>query len=101
ISLHDNSQPHVAKQVKTYLKTLNWEVLSHPPYSPDIAPSACYLFRSMAHCLSKQRFTSYEDTKNWVDSWIVSKDEEFFRRSIRMLPEKWEKSVASNGQYFE
>jgi len=62
ILLHDNARPHVAAPVKTYLKTLNWEVLLHPPYSPDIAPSDYYLFRSIAHGLFEQHFTSYEDT---------------------------------------
>ena len=47
---------------KTYLETLNWEVLPHPAYSPDIAPSDYYLFRSIAHGLFEQHFTSYEDT---------------------------------------
>ena len=46
----------------------------------------------MAHGLSEQHYTSYEDTKNWVDSWIASKDEAFFRRG--MLPERWKKVVA-------
>ncbi|CAH2108047.1 unnamed protein product [Euphydryas editha] len=101
ILLHDNARPHVAVPVKNYLKTLDWEVLPHPPYSPDIAPSDYHLFRSMAHALSEQRFTSYEDTKNWVDSWIASKDKEFFRHGIRMLPERWERVVASDGQYFD
>ena len=41
---HDNAGPHVAKVVKTYLETLKWEVLPHPPYSPDIAPSDYHLF---------------------------------------------------------
>ena len=36
---HDNARPYVAKVVKTYLETLKWEVLPHPPYSPDVAPS--------------------------------------------------------------
>jgi len=63
ILLHDNARPHVAAPVKTYLETLKWEVLPHPPYSPDIAPSDYYLFRSMTHGLS-EHFTSYEDTKN-------------------------------------
>ncbi|EGI62114.1 Mariner Mos1 transposase [Acromyrmex echinatior] len=69
---HDNARPHVAKVVKTYLETLKWEVL-HPPYSPDVAPFD--LFRSMAHDLADQHFRSYEEVKNWIDSWIASKDE--------------------------
>ncbi|GBP65346.1 Mariner Mos1 transposase [Eumeta japonica] len=64
ILLHDNARPHVAKLVKTYLGTLKWDVLPYPPYSPDIAPSDYHLFRSMAHGLTDQKFTSYEDCQN-------------------------------------
>ena len=67
---HDNARPHVAKVVKTYLGTLKWEVLPHPPYSPDVAPSNYHLFRSMTHSLADQHFWSYEEVKNWIDSWI-------------------------------
>lgn len=98
---HDNARPHVSKKVKAYLETLRWEVLPHPPYSPDIAPSDYHLFRSMTHSLSEQRFTSYEDTKKWIDFWISHKDESFFQRGIRMLPERWEKVVAVDGQYID
>ncbi|GBP87731.1 Mariner Mos1 transposase [Eumeta japonica] len=101
ILLHDSARPRVAIPVKNYLKILDWEVLPHPPYSPDIAPSDYHLIRSIAHALSEQRFTSYEDTKNWVDSWIASKDKEFFRLGIRTLPERWKKVVANDGQYFD
>ena len=83
-----HAQLHVAKPVKTYLKTLQWEVLPHPPYSPDIAPSDFHLFRSMAHGLADQRFYSYEEAKIWIDSWIASKDMSFFRRGIHILPER-------------
>ncbi|GBP11714.1 Mariner Mos1 transposase [Eumeta japonica] len=65
--------------------------LPKPIYSKDIAASDYHLFHSMAHALSEQRFTSYEDTKNWVDSWTASKAKEFFRLGIRMLPEKFKK----------
>ena len=78
ILLRDNVRPHVTLPVKTYLETLEWEVLPDPPYSPDIAPSDVHLFRLMTHGLSEQHFKSYENTKNWVDSWIASKDEAFF-----------------------
>ena len=55
---HDNAWPHVARPVKTYLETLKWEVLPHPPYFPDVAPSDYHLFRSMAHGLVYQHFRS-------------------------------------------
>ena len=69
---HDNARPHVANPVKTYLETLKWEVLTHLPYSPDIAPSDYYLFRSMAHGLADQQFRSYEDIEKWLDSCVTS-----------------------------
>ncbi|KAG5305955.1 MOS1T transposase, partial [Pseudoatta argentina] len=101
ILLHDNARPHVAKPVKTYLETLKWEVLPHPPYSPDIAPSNFHLFRSMAQGLADRRFHSYEVAQKWIDSWRASKDMSFFRRGIHVLPERWEKVVSSDGQYFK
>ena len=98
---HDNARPHVFKPVKTYLKTLKWEVLPHPPYSPDIAPSDYYLFRSIAQCVANQQFRSYEDIEKWLHTWMASKDEHFYRNGTRALPERWAKVVANDGQYFE
>ena len=98
---HDNARTRVAKPVETYLETLKWEILPHPPYFPDIAPSDYYLFRLMAHGLADQQFRSYEDIEKWLDSWIASKDEHFYCNGIRALPERWAKLVANNGQYFE
>jgi len=37
--LHDNARPHTARATIDALETLKFEVLSHPPYSPDLAPS--------------------------------------------------------------
>jgi len=98
---HDNARPHVHGSVKNYLERVNWEVLPHPPYSPDIAPSDYYLFRSMASALSEERFRSFEEIKNWLDNWIASKQPDFYQRGIRVLPERWAKVVASDGAYFE
>jgi [histone H3]-lysine36 N-dimethyltransferase SETMAR len=100
ILLHDNARPHVAKPIKDIISGLKWEVLPHPPYSPDIAPSDYHLFRSMAHGMSEQHFTKCDDIKKWLDDWIASKDPNFFFDGIHKLPKLWENVVISNGNYF-
>ena len=55
----------------------------------------------MAHALAEEHFNSYEDVEKWVSEWIASNDESFFRRGIRLLPERWEKVIANDGQYFD
>lgn len=101
ILLHDNARPHVAQPVKSFLEGMRWEVLPHPPYSPDIAPSDYHLFRSMQSALTEQKFNKVQDIEKWVDRWIASKDPEFFSRGIHLLPERWAKVIAADGSYFE
>lgn len=98
---HDNARPHCSIPVKNYLEYCGWEVLPHPPYSPDIAPSDYYLFRSMHNELTGIRFTSAEGIKNWLESFFASKPEKYFWDGIHKLPERWAKIVASDGQYFQ
>lgn len=101
ILLHDNAPAHRTTATKEVLAELGWEILPHPPYSPDLAPSDYHVFASMGHALSKQRFTNYEEVREWLENWFGTKPEDFFRRGIRKLPERWEACVASEGQYFE
>ena len=44
---HDNAGPHISLVTRQKLRELGWEVLMHPPYSPDLAPSNYHLFRSL------------------------------------------------------
>jgi histone-lysine N-methyltransferase SETMAR len=44
----DNARPHTAKKTLQKIKELeDIELLSYPAFSPDLAPSDYYLFRSM------------------------------------------------------
>jgi len=86
--------------VQNYLETLNWEMLLHPAYSPDLAPSDYHLFSSIGHALTERHFDSYEDVRKWLE-WFASKDEEIFWCGTHKLPERQEKCIVSEGNYFE
>ena len=82
--------------LKIYLETLKWDVFTaHSPYSPDIAPSDYWLFRRMEGS-SKSPIHFFR--KNRKLDRLQRRS--FFRDGIRKLPERWEKVVGSNGQYF-
>lgn len=49
------------------------------------------VFLSIAFCLTKQHFTSYKGIKNWVDSLIASKYEDFSQCNICLVPKRWKK----------
>jgi histone-lysine N-methyltransferase SETMAR len=98
--LHDNARPHVAEITRAKLNELSWEVLPHPPYSPDISPCDYYLFLSMSNFLANKRFKTEDEVKNEVDRFFKSKNQDFYSRGIQLLVERWQKVVDCNGDYF-
>lgn len=98
---HDNAKPHVAKRTQEKIKQLKWEVLPHPPYSPDVAPSDYHLFRSMQHYLVDKRFSSLEDAKKGLDYFFNSKTPGFYKSGIENLVRKWRLVIESDGDYFD
>ena len=60
----DNARLHTSMVTRKKLLKLGWEVMPHPPYSPDLAPSDYYLFRSLQIHLNEKTFDSNEAVKN-------------------------------------
>ena len=88
IFLHDNAPSNTAKRVKETIETFSWEILAYAAYSPDLAPSDYHLFASLGHAVAEQRFTSYENVREWLDNWFDLKDEQFYWRGIHHLLER-------------
>ncbi|UYV63741.1 hypothetical protein LAZ67_2005472 [Cordylochernes scorpioides] len=98
---HDNAPAQNATVVKNTIKDLSWELLPHPLYSPDLAPSDYHLFTSLGHARKKQEFSNSDILRKWLVDWFDSKGIEFFRQGIRKLPERWSECIANQGNYSE
>jgi len=68
--LHDNARPHTARATIDALETLKFDVLSHSPYSPDLAPSDFHFFPHLKWDLKRTPFTSDDEVKQAVTPWI-------------------------------
>lgn len=68
--LHDNARPHIARDTRNLLDSWHWEILPHPAYSPDLAPSDFHLFPKLKKHLRGQRFHSDDDVKEAVGDWL-------------------------------
>ena len=84
----DNARLHVSLMTRQKLVQLGWEVLIHPPYSPDIAPLDFYLFRSLQNSLNGKNFNSLEDCERHLEQFFAQKDKKFWEDGIMKLPEK-------------
>jgi len=101
ILLQDIARLHIVKNVKQTLLQLEWEILPHPVYSPDLAPSDYNLFQLMQHALTGTHFFTYEEVQKWMDEWIASKDITFYHHGIVLLPKRWEKVVENGENYYD
>ena len=61
---YDNATPHTSLTTRQKLLRLSWEVMLHPPYSPDLAPLDYYLFRSLQNSLNGKSFNDEEAVKS-------------------------------------
>lgn len=97
--LHDNARPHVAKITRETLLDLGWEILPHPAYSPDIAPSDFHLFRSLENGIRDKVFADEEEMKLWLADFFESKPPAFYSKGIESLPTRWQKVIDCDGDY--
>jgi transposase len=84
--LHDNARPHASDAVSEILEKYGWQVLPHPPYSPDMSPTDFDLFPELKKSLRRKRFRSIEDVTNEVTRVIRRINNEGVLTGILDLP---------------
>jgi histone-lysine N-methyltransferase SETMAR len=102
ILLHqDNAPVHTAKVAMGKIKELHFELLPHPPYSPDLAPCDFHLFANLKKWLGGQKYSSNTEVIEAVNGYFEGLDESYFRNGIMALEKRWAKCVDLEGTYVE
>lgn len=75
ILLHDNISRHLANLTNEWLVWYGWNVLLHPPLSPNLVPSDCHLFGSFIFI---QKVALYRCVAVDVQRWLQVLNATFF-----------------------
>ena len=62
----------VARMALKKLHDMNYELLPHPPYSPDLSPTDHHLFRHLANHTKNKKYETITDLKSDIDGFIAA-----------------------------
>ena len=101
--MHDNAPAHTAYDVREFLdrKNIDILVLSHPAYSPDLAPCDFWLFKDLKRPLRGRRFSNNNELWNAADTAM----QYLQKNGLLFVFEKWifrmQKCIELEGYYIE
>ncbi len=92
--LHEN-----AKVSGSFLKSHGFDVLPHPPQSPDLAPSHFHLFRSLQRFLSDKNLKNEGEIRSHLNDFFTSQSSDFYHTGIHSLTKRWHDVISCRGKY--
>ncbi len=99
---HDGAPAHRSDIVVNFLQATGTNILPHPPYSPDLAPSDFFLFARLKKNMRGLTFNNMDELRARVDFEIGQVAHWEFAHAIRdSWVKRLEKCVAHRGNYFE
>jgi len=74
--LHDNARPR-STHITAHLEKFKWDILDHPSYSPDLAPSDFHLFLHLKKHLAGKKFDDDDELQEEVMTWFKGQAADF------------------------
>lgn len=97
----DNARVHTCAVAMAKIAELKFELLQHPPYSPDLAPSDYFLFPNLKKWLGGQRFTSNEELIAQTNAYFEELPKSYFLDGLKALEKRLDKCIQLKGDYVE
>jgi hypothetical protein len=85
--------------VKKFLDRYDFQVLSHPPCSPDLSPCDFFLFGEMKKWLQGKQFRNARDVPAQVETFLDSIDPQELRDCFEAWPRRCERVIRSKGAF--
>jgi len=93
--------PHDLSDVRELLNRYSWDVLSHPPYSPDMSRPDFDLFPKLKINMRGVRFSALEDPSVSVTRRVRQLNCFTDLTGIMDLPKRWDAVIRQTGDYTE
>ena len=101
MSHHDNALAHASLLIRSYLPKHQTSVVPHPPYSLDSAPADFFLFHKLKTTLKGCHFQTTEEIQENAIRELCAITVSAIQEAFQQWMKRWEKCIASRGDYFE
>ena len=98
---HDNVPANTSVVATAKLVELGYELLPHPPYSPDLAPCDFFLFPNFKKSLAGQKFESNEEVIAATEVDFAELQKTYFSEGLKKLAHRWVQCIELKGDYVE
>lgn len=97
----DNAPCHTSVKTMAKIHELGYELLPHPPYSPDLAPSDYFLFADLKRMLAGKKFKSNDEVIAETEANFEAKPKSYYKNGIEKLENRWNQCIARDGNYVD
>ncbi|QQP51973.1 Putative DD34D transposase [Caligus rogercresseyi] len=83
------------------LDKLENELLPHPPYSPDLAPSDYFLLADLKRMIAGKKFKDNDGVIAETEAYFSDKTKDYYKSGIEKLKDRYNRCIALEGNYVE
>ena len=98
---HDNASAHTAAKTLDFLAENSVQLVSHPPYSPDLAPCDFFLFPTVKEKIRGIRFDSPEEARLAFQEAFWTLPEDRWHNCFDSWFHRMKLCIECSGKYFE
>ena len=98
---HDNASSNTAIATIAFLEKTPVKIMTHPAYSPDLAPCDFFLFPNVKTRLRGHRFSRPEDAVAAYNEELNARSENEWRGCFQKWFQRMQRCIECAGEYFE